>query len=79
MSTKTVEIHDAQTQLNELLSLAQKGTEVILTKDNTPLARLIPVGSPTSGSRIAGLHQGAIWTSDDFNDSLPDDFWLGAE
>ena len=27
--------------------------------------------------RIAGLHEGEIWMSDDFNDPLPDEFWLG--
>jgi hypothetical protein len=26
---------------------------------------------------IAGLHEGQIWRSDDFNDPLPDEFWLG--
>jgi uncharacterized protein YwbE len=25
--------------------------------------------------RVAGLHPGAIWTSDDFDEPLPDDFW----
>jgi predicted DNA-binding antitoxin AbrB/MazE fold protein len=27
--------------------------------------------------RIAGLHRGEIWTSDDFDAPLPDEFWLG--
>lgn len=27
--------------------------------------------------RVAGLHDGQIWMSDDFNDPLPDEFWLG--
>ncbi len=27
--------------------------------------------------RIAGLHAGAIWMSDDFDEPLPDEFWLG--
>ena len=31
----------------------------------------------TSKPRILGLHRGAIWTSDDFDDPLPDEFWLG--
>ncbi len=77
MATKTIDIRDVQTQLNELLSLALQGTEIIFAKDNTPLARLIPVTETTTTTRIAGLHQGAISTSDDFNDPLPDDFWLG--
>ena len=27
--------------------------------------------------RIAGLHAGLTWISDDFDDPLPDSFWLG--
>lgn len=29
--------------------------------------------------RIPGLHQGEIWMSEDFNDPLPDEFWLGED
>jgi hypothetical protein len=29
--------------------------------------------------RILGLHAGMIWTSDDFDDPLPDEFWLGED
>lgn len=28
--------------------------------------------------RKAGLHVGAIWTSDDFDEPLPDKFWTGS-
>ena len=27
--------------------------------------------------RVLGLHQGMGWMSDDFNDPLPDEFWVG--
>lgn len=33
----------------------------------------------TSKPRIPGLHPGAIWTSEDFDESLPDEFWAGGE
>ncbi|MCY7376391.1 MAG: DUF2281 domain-containing protein [Pyrinomonadaceae bacterium] len=29
--------------------------------------------------RIAGLHQGQGWISDDFNDELGDEFWFGED
>jgi hypothetical protein len=29
--------------------------------------------------RIAGLNRGEIWMSDDFNDDLGDEFWLGED
>lgn len=31
----------------------------------------------SSSKRIAGLHQGQGWISDDFDDELPDEFWGG--
>ena len=76
MQTKTVDVHEAQTHLVELLSLVSAGTEIILTAGNTPLARIVPmVGALTP--RVAGLHPGAIWTSEDFDELLPEDFWTG--
>ncbi|MBN3872026.1 MULTISPECIES: type II toxin-antitoxin system VapB family antitoxin [unclassified Nostoc] len=35
----------------------------------------LPQQSPQK--RVLGLNQGKIWISDDFNDPLPDEFWLG--
>jgi len=76
MQTKTVDVHEAQTHLVELLSLVSAGTEIILTAGNTPLARIVPmVGALTP--RVAGLHPGAIRTSEDFDEPLPEDFWTG--
>lgn len=79
MSATTVDIHDAQTQLLQLLALALKGDDVVISRDNVPLVRLVPIAPQTAKGRIAGLHKGAIRMSADFNDPLPDEFWLGAE
>lgn len=38
----------------------------------------VPVSSPRK-KRVAGLNRGAIWTSEDFDEPLPDEFWLGQE
>lgn len=35
------------------------------------------ISDSENSPRIPGLHQGQIWMSEDFNDSLPDEFWLG--
>ncbi len=79
MPTKTVEVKQTQKYLKELLSLVVKGSEVILTQGNTPIARLVPIVPSPITPRVAGLHLGAIWMSDDFDESLSDDFWLGNE
>ena len=72
--TKTIDVTTAHTPLSELVSLALSGAEIILAEGETPLVRLVPV-APVKPSRIAGLHEGAIWTSEDFDAPLPDEFW----
>ena len=76
MQTKTVDIHEAQLHLVELLALVTTGTEIILTEGSTALARIVPMAD-TPMPRVAGLHPGAIWTSEDFDEPLPEEFWIG--
>ncbi|MBU4398095.1 MAG: type II toxin-antitoxin system prevent-host-death family antitoxin [Planctomycetes bacterium] len=78
MAIKTVEIVEAQANLADLVSLAHTGVEVVLTKNNSPVATLVPV-EPPAAVRLSGLHPGAIQTSDDFDRPLPDAFWMGEE
>jgi len=78
MLTKTIDVRETQTPLEELLSLVIAGAEIILTEGSTPIARLVPVVLPTT-PRVAGLHAGTIWVSDDFDESLPEEFWTGEQ
>ena len=73
--TMTVEVGEAQKHLLDLLARVASGTEIILAQDNTPRAKLVPV-APQPKTRTAGLHPGAAWTSDGFDDPLPEDFWV---
>lgn len=72
MLAKTIDIRNERTDLDNLLSIIAEGTEVLLTDGDIPVARLVPIGK-----RVAGLHAGAIWTSDDFDEPLPGEFWTG--
>lgn len=36
-------------------------------------------GRSAMHQRVAGLHAGMAWMSDDFDEPLPDEFWLGTE
>lgn len=76
MYTKTVDVREAQLNLHDLLSLVREGAEIVLTEGTTPLARVVPLAVTTT-ARVAGLHAGAIWTSEDFDEPLPEDFWTG--
>jgi prevent-host-death family protein len=75
-TTKTVSLADASAQLEELVRLTRQGTEVIITDAGTPLVRLVPADA-LDRPRIAGLNEGEVWMSDDFDAELPDEFWLG--
>ncbi len=72
MKTETVDLGEAQAHLKELVQRAISGVEVVLSEDDKPVARIVPLKR-----RIADLHPGAIWTSDDFDDPLPED--LGSD
>lgn len=74
--TKTVDINSTQANLADLLSSLTAGSEIVLTNGDVPVAYLVPA-TEASSPRIPGLHPGAIRTSDDFDQPLPDDFWTG--
>ena len=78
MVTKTVDIQSAQLTLEEVLAAVRKGAAIIFTEGSVPLARIIPLSS-SQGKRIPGLHSGAVEMSDDFDEPLPDEFWLGED
>lgn len=76
MEVITVDITTQQPPLAELLKLLDDGSEVILAAAGRQVARLSPA-TATPSKRIAGLHEGQGWVSDDFDDPLSDEFWGG--
>ena len=78
MLTKTISIRDAQSNLREWVKRALKGDEIIIADADQPLVRLVPVFRGDQ-PRVAGLNEGQIWTSDDFDQPLPDEFWSGSQ
>lgn len=74
---KSVNIHEAKTHLSALIAAVEAGEEVIISRANKPVAKLVAIESKPK-RRIAGLHKNnVIYISDDFDDPLPDEFWLG--
>ncbi len=76
METKTIDMLETELNVQQLISLAREGSEIVLTEGSTPMARLVPI-SPPCEIRIPGLHAGAMRTSEDFDEPLPDEFWNG--
>ncbi len=56
-------LNEAKDRLQEILDEGAKGEEIEITE----------------AERIADLHPGSSEMSDDFNEELPDSFWLGEE
>jgi len=77
METKTIDLQ-VHPSLDDLLSVVATGADVVLTENSEPLARLTSLKT-TAKPRTAGLHAGAIQMSEDFDEPLPDSFWLGEE
>lgn len=42
--TETVGLFEAKTHLSELIARAERGEEVIITRHNKPVAKLVPIG-----------------------------------
>lgn len=52
----TVDMHDAETRLRELVQMAEAGEEVVLSRGGKPAVKLTPVSMPRpTGRRKAGL------------------------
>ena len=80
MQTKRIDLNAMSVTLDKLLEQLEPGVEIILTRGEEPMARLMSMDvSSEESPRVFGLHQGEAWISDDFTDELPDEFWLGEE
>ncbi|MDZ4834405.1 MAG: type II toxin-antitoxin system prevent-host-death family antitoxin [Candidatus Melainabacteria bacterium] len=64
-------IHDAKSQLSQLIEQAERGEEVIIARAGKPVAKLIPYKKKASRRR-GGQWSGKIKVAEDF-DQLPED------
>jgi prevent-host-death family protein len=73
---KTVNIHDAKTNLSNLIAEVEAGAEVVIARAGKPVAKLVPIrvkkAAPTRRN-LAGSLKGKIWIGPDFDDPLPED------
>jgi prevent-host-death family protein len=69
-SSKEYNIYEAKTRLSELVERAARGEEIIIAKNGTPRARLVPVAT-AEAPRTPGGWGGELWVADDFDEPLP--------
>jgi prevent-host-death family protein len=70
--TKTVNMHEAKTNLSALLALVEKGEEVVICRANKPVARLEPIKKHPANRQL-GEAKGKLEILPGF-DELPDEF-----
>ncbi len=74
---KTVNIHEAKTTLSALLVEVAAGTDIVIARAGTPVARLTNYQEEKPSPRPMGFDGGLIWISPDFDAPLPDDILRG--
>lgn len=67
---KTVNIHEAKTHLSRLIEEVAAGDEVIIARNGTPVARLLPIAA-RSHPRQPGQWRGRVRIGADFDAPLP--------
>ncbi len=65
-------MHEAKTKLSQLVERAQAGEDIVIARNGTPVARLVPVSPTSSFASARGAWRGQVRIADDF-DELPDD------
>jgi len=62
-------IHEAKAQFSALVRKAMLGEEIIIARDNKPVAKLVPY-TPVQGQRKPGSAKGLVWIAPDFDAPL---------
>ena len=69
---KTVNIHEAKTQLSKLVAEVEAGGDVVLARAGKPVARIVRFGGVLAERRF-GAMKGRATTGAAFFETLPDD------
>ena len=82
MMTKTLSINEISIQT--VIKFAKSGDEIVLEEDGKPIAKITLITAieetAPNQQRVLSLGRGkGYFMSDDFDDELPDEFWLGEE
>jgi prevent-host-death family protein len=64
---KQVNVHEAKTQLSRLLQDVEEGEEVVIARNGTPVAKLVPHVEERK-PREPGWAEGRMWMAPDFDD-----------
>ena len=69
----TVTIHAAQDALPQLVARAEAGEEIVLSRDDQPVARIVPIPPQPKKRRQPGALKGLGPLGPEFFEPLPED------
>jgi prevent-host-death family protein len=64
---RTINIHEAKTQLSRLVEEAAKGEAFVIAKAGKPMVKVVALDAPKVAQRL-GFLEGAFTVPDDFDD-----------
>ncbi|MGE5203519.1 MAG: type II toxin-antitoxin system Phd/YefM family antitoxin [Acidobacteriota bacterium] len=70
--SRTVTIHVAKTTLSQLIVQVEAGEEIVIARDKTPVAKLVPILAPHPKRRF-GAMRGKAEVDAAFFEPLPED------
>ena len=68
---RSVNVHKAKTQLSQLIAAAEAGEEIVISRDQQPAVRLVPVGEVPK--RVFGALAGMLSVGPEFFEALPEE------
>ena len=67
---QTVTVKEAAEKLTDLIDAALLGEEIVITKDDKSVVKLMPTQPVKRYPAKAGTAKGQVWMSDDFDEPL---------
>jgi prevent-host-death family protein len=77
-ATKRITVHEAKTQLSRLIARALAGDEVVISRGDVPVVRLVPVARDVPARKF-GAMKGRARVTSAFFEPLPEDELAGWE
>ncbi len=76
---ETVDIHQAESDLSQLLLRVERGEEIIIADQGIPIAKLVPFQAAFHRGDSLGQDRGRFIVPEDFNALLPEDILAALE
>jgi prevent-host-death family protein len=69
---ETIDINQALPQMLKLIEIASTGEEIIITKNNQPVVKLLSIQTPQKRPQLFGSDRDLVSLADDFDEPLED-------